>query len=143
MTQYKAPSMFIRYSGYCWKVRLYLKLIYNLSECQPICAGVSGTGRIPPEVMLSGVSVSNPDERVECEKNILLMHIKLPEGRALWSALPLHDMLNGIGIDIVVGDGVCDCVGVCVSDGIGLVHDMVDILWKFTDRHIDWMLIAE
>ena len=122
--------MFIRYSGYCWKVRLYLKLIYNLSECQPICAGVSGTGRIPPEVMLSAVIVSNPDERVECEKNILLMHIKLPEGRALCAALPFHDMLNGIGIgiDIVVGDGVGVCVGVCVSDGIGLVHDMVDIL---------------
>ena len=93
--------------------------------------------------MLSAVIVSNPDERVECEKNILLMHIKLPEGRALWAALPLHDMLNGIGIDIVVGDGVGVCVGVCVSVGIAIVHDMVDILWKFADRHIDWMLIAE
>ena len=37
-------------------------------------------------------------------------------------------MLNGIGIDIVVGDGVGVCVGVCVSVGIGIVHDMVDIL---------------
>ena len=54
-------------------------------------------------------------------------------------------MLNGIGIgiDIVVGDGVGVCVGVCVSVGIGILHDMVDILWKFADRHIDWMLIAE
>ena len=50
----------------------------------------------------------------------------MPEGRALCTALPFHDMLNsiGIGIDIVVGDGV----GVCVSVDIGILHDMVDIL---------------
>ena len=92
--------------------------------------GVLGTGRIPSEFLLSAVSVSKPSERIECEKNILLMHIKLHEGRALCAALPFHAMLNriGIGIDIVVGDGVGVCVGVCVSVGIGIVHDMVDIL---------------